>query len=1459
MRTSRLRFGLLATSAAAAIACGTARAQTPPPPPPAIPQLGTQVSGTVTVVADGLPSTLGTIPAGTGALQLTTATRSAVINWDSFNVGQGRVVEFRAGLPDAVAAQGLNYAVLNRVTGASRSDINGTIVTTGPGRGTIFVLNPNGILFGPTAVVNVGSLVAGAMAIDPANFTVATSGAVTATGLTASGSALIQVQEGARLTTPAGGALLLVAPQIDSAGALGDGTTGSVSLIAAATMNLSLNGSIITASVQAGTPVAAGLKLGGTVQAGSVYVAAIPAAGVTGALLQVGGVAAATNVTAFNGEIVLTAGAGVGPITAPAGSVTDLQVGSGTTLSATGTGRVAATRQVTLGGLGIATGGDLTVTGREVQVDARLAAGNAALAGSPAQALSVTATNGALGLGAAGSLTASGTVTVNGTGGNIALLGAVIGRLGTAVSLLADPLATPRLLSVGGTTIASAGTALFRSLAGDVTLTGATSARGVTVQATPGAAAASATATVTGAISATAGDYNVTGRAIVAGAAGVTQQATGNIAFSTAGAATPGTIQLASGLTLRSGSGGAANTTLTLNAGPAAIIGAGAKLAAGGLDAVGLEGRTGTVVLNGGAGISTGAIDALALTPLGGTPGASTLSSATLALGDVTTQTALRLAATGSLTASTLGSTTSLVSVSGLNGPVTIGAINAQTTANAETTAGGDVQVSSVRAGDAATISSAGNTTLGTGTAGSVTVRATNNATVGGAGAGGAITVSAGNDATLGTGTAGTAIAVTGGRDATVQTKATAAADILVGGGRDAFVQAATTPTDLRVAGARDATLVAGSGRTVWIDAGRLATAGGGAITASRDLVVSGGSVQLTGTASASDDAVLVSTTGAVAFGAGSRLTTTGGTDSDTGATPAPVARFDGSVLRDGSGNTVVAPRGSQIVVRAATDLSLTGASDASAAASAAAAGAIDAVAGTGIALGGLAGAQPGASLTAGEALSLQTVAGSIALGAGAALTANTDRAPSVRGDGLLLSAPLGAIDGAAATVTVNAHGAAGPLLPITAQPGATIRAGGGGIAIAALSAPTVTATAQAASGPVQPFPILIGTLRAAGPVALTAGGAIGIDQLTIFGAGILAPPPAPVTATARAIRISASAAESGGAFGTMTLTTRSGPLSDGSDVGDGAAAPCLAGDICLPGQYALNGDFVARAARDLIAGTIATLALQAADRFVIDIDTRRDLRLANGDADAGLLLTADRNAALVQTARAGDDVLIAARTGVADLRGAMVRAGLAPAKDAGDALIRAAGAAATTDPTTGAGVTGLSGGNLVVLAGGGIAAGQLGATAQPTRTALRAATDLRLVASGAVTLDLAAAGRDFLVRAIGGAIDATGAAGTDPLFAVFNVRAGRRVTLNADGAVGARDRDDGHRARRRPGKLRCHRRGDRPDGPRGLGGRNDRHAGARGRRSGADGQRRDVGSGRRRRQRADTRRSGRF
>ena len=69
-----------------------------------------------------------------------------VISWADYSVGSGEIVQYDGG------AQTNNY--LNIVRGGNSSVINGNIT----GGNNVYIVNPNGVIFGKTASVNVGNL-----------------------------------------------------------------------------------------------------------------------------------------------------------------------------------------------------------------------------------------------------------------------------------------------------------------------------------------------------------------------------------------------------------------------------------------------------------------------------------------------------------------------------------------------------------------------------------------------------------------------------------------------------------------------------------------------------------------------------------------------------------------------------------------------------------------------------------------------------------------------------------------------------------------------------------------------------------------------------------------------------------------------------------------------------------------------------------------------------------------------------------------------------------------------------------------------------------------------------------------------------------------------------------------------------------------------------------------------------
>ena len=130
---------------------------------------GAAVAAAVIVLAAAVPAfalpegesvAAGQVSFARGENSLTVMQNSgrAIVNYDSFNIAAPESVRFVQPGPSA--------AILNRVTGNKASAIAGALNANG----NVYLVNPNGILFSPTARVNVHSLVASALDIGDSDF-----------------------------------------------------------------------------------------------------------------------------------------------------------------------------------------------------------------------------------------------------------------------------------------------------------------------------------------------------------------------------------------------------------------------------------------------------------------------------------------------------------------------------------------------------------------------------------------------------------------------------------------------------------------------------------------------------------------------------------------------------------------------------------------------------------------------------------------------------------------------------------------------------------------------------------------------------------------------------------------------------------------------------------------------------------------------------------------------------------------------------------------------------------------------------------------------------------------------------------------------------------------------------------------------------------------------------------------
>ncbi|MBI5438829.1 MAG: filamentous hemagglutinin N-terminal domain-containing protein [Nitrosomonadales bacterium] len=267
------------------------------------------VNGAATVVNNGNTTTV-------------TNTPGAILNWQQFSIGQGQTTQFNQ--------QSAQSSVLNRVTGSDASQILGTLRSNGQ----VFLINPNGIMFGAGSVIDVHRLIASTLNITNADFL--------ANNLKFNGNNGTSVVNQGQITTPFGGSVYLIGNNVTNEGVI---TTPQGEVVLAAGNSVSMVNSFtphVSVTVTAGGQA---LNLGQvTAQGGSINI--------YGALVQQQGIVSADSVGVdTQGNIVLSATQSV-----------DLAQGSSTTANGATGGNITllsgATGNTTVAGIVGATGGN---------------------------------------------------------------------------------------------------------------------------------------------------------------------------------------------------------------------------------------------------------------------------------------------------------------------------------------------------------------------------------------------------------------------------------------------------------------------------------------------------------------------------------------------------------------------------------------------------------------------------------------------------------------------------------------------------------------------------------------------------------------------------------------------------------------------------------------------------------------------------------------------------------------------------------------------------------------------------------------------------------------------------------------------------------------------------------------------------------------------------------------------
>jgi filamentous hemagglutinin family protein len=244
-------------------------------------------------MAQALPQG-GNVAAGSGSINqsgnnmtVNQGTQKLIVDWQSFGIAAGESVQFVQPSSSAVA--------LNRVLGNNSSEIFGSLSANGQ----VFLTNPNGILFGATAQVDVGGLVASTLAISNEDFL--------------SGHYVFSGEDGGvirnqgTLRARDGGVIALLAPEVRNeglilakAGAIGLGAGTKIRLDLASGLSLEVEESALNAVIENHHAVRA--------EGGVVILSASAQQALLGGMINNSGVIEAGSVTEAGGVIRLTAG-----------------------------------------------------------------------------------------------------------------------------------------------------------------------------------------------------------------------------------------------------------------------------------------------------------------------------------------------------------------------------------------------------------------------------------------------------------------------------------------------------------------------------------------------------------------------------------------------------------------------------------------------------------------------------------------------------------------------------------------------------------------------------------------------------------------------------------------------------------------------------------------------------------------------------------------------------------------------------------------------------------------------------------------------------------------------------------------------------------------------------------------------------------------------------------------------
>ena len=223
-----------------------------------------------------------------GKMLIQQGSASGIVNWSGFSIAGGEAVRIQQPQASSV--------LLNRVVGSQASEIFGQLSANGK----VFLLNPNGVLFGAGSQVDVGSLVASTLAMSDQDFLA---------GRYRFAGGRRQRRQPGTITAADRGTVALLGGTVRNDGRI-EARLGTVALAAGSQLTLDLAGDGLSRITVTQAAIDAHVANGGAIVAdgGAVLLTASALNALVGDTVNHSGVVRARSLVERNGRIVLDAG-----------------------------------------------------------------------------------------------------------------------------------------------------------------------------------------------------------------------------------------------------------------------------------------------------------------------------------------------------------------------------------------------------------------------------------------------------------------------------------------------------------------------------------------------------------------------------------------------------------------------------------------------------------------------------------------------------------------------------------------------------------------------------------------------------------------------------------------------------------------------------------------------------------------------------------------------------------------------------------------------------------------------------------------------------------------------------------------------------------------------------------------------------------------------------------------------